>query len=444
MIHLLKVELSVAVLALVLPAAGPTQTARQPRAPGARSSDFDGAARRAAEARRAGQLPQAISAYREALRLRPSWDEGWWYLGTLNYDLDAYSEARDAFRKFVTLKPEGGPSWAFLGFCEYRLKDYDLALEHVQRALQLGLAANEELHTVTRYHAAILLIRVGEFDHAFESLTVLARKADDNPKVIEAMGLDVLQMALLPAEIPAEKRELVLKAGRAGYADAASRPIDARQHYKELLERWPDTPNVHYAYGVFLLDAQPEAALAELRRELEISPGHVLARLQLAFELLMRGDYDAALPYAEEAVLRAPGLFKAHLALGRILLAKGQTERAVAELEAARLGGPGSPEAHFALSRAYAAAGRGTEAEKELSVFRELEEARRAVKSAENDVRFKPDSAEARLALARAYEKAGRKSDAQREYAFHRQLLARQGAAGKTGDPAKKPPKETP
>ena len=50
---------------------------------------------------RAGRIEEALGLYDKAVKLRPSWDEGHWYLGTLYYGLDRYAEARDAFRRVI-------------------------------------------------------------------------------------------------------------------------------------------------------------------------------------------------------------------------------------------------------------------------------------------------------------------------------------------------------
>jgi tetratricopeptide (TPR) repeat protein len=81
------------------PAAAVAATPR----PGA---SFDEVARKAAIAREANRLDQAIPLYHEALGLRPKWDEGWWYFATMLYDTDRFPEARDAFARFVALKPD--------------------------------------------------------------------------------------------------------------------------------------------------------------------------------------------------------------------------------------------------------------------------------------------------------------------------------------------------
>jgi predicted Zn-dependent protease len=180
---------------------------------------------------------------------------------------------------------------------------------------------------------------------------------------------------MLPEEVPAAKRELVQAAGRAGFAALALKP-DGRALFEELLSRYPTTPNLHYAYGGYLLQQgqdNADAALEAFRKEIEIDPRAVYPRLEIAFELLKRGEHAAALPHAEEATRLAPGLFAGHHALGRALIEVGQVPRGIAELEEAVRLAPDSPDMRAALARAYVTAGRRADAEKERDVYRRLQ-----------------------------------------------------------------------
>src|SRR5437660_11030521 len=111
-------------------------------------------AKEAAQAREHERLEEAVQLYREAVKLRPDWKEGWWYLGTMFYDQDRYEEARVALRRFTVLDPKVAAGWAFLGLCEFEGKAYDEALVHLQRAATLGLDPSSQLNTVAQYHAA--------------------------------------------------------------------------------------------------------------------------------------------------------------------------------------------------------------------------------------------------------------------------------------------------
>jgi tetratricopeptide (TPR) repeat protein len=354
--------------------AGTKQTSAKAQAPARDNSYFDRIVKLADEARSAGRLDEAVELYTKALRIRPKWPEGWWYLGAIFYEKDLYAQARDAFSNLVALDPKRGPAWGMLGLCRFQTHEYEQAVIALQRGRTLDLAGNQELESVVRYHTALLYIRFEQFEVAYEILGEFLRVGNDSPKVVEAFGLTMLRMPFLPNEIPPDKREQVLLAGQGGLNMAARRLDEARRAFDALLARYPNAPNVHYAVGVFLMNQDADAALKEFRRELEISPSHQPAMVQVAFEYLKRGDYDEALPLAEKSVELAPKMYPARNVLGRVLLQVGQVDRAVKELEEGVRLAPTSPEMHFALSRAYARAGRQAEAKREQDTFKQLQE----------------------------------------------------------------------
>ena len=334
---------------------------------------FDKAVKIGDEFRIARRLEEAIDAYTQALRIRPKWADGWWWLGAIHYEKNRYAEARDAFNNLVSLESNRGRGWGMLGLCQFRTGDYERAIASLERGHVLGFEGKEELNSVVIYHSALLYARSGEFEIAFN---VLSRYGGgyENQKILEAFGLIMLRMPFLPDEIPTDKREEVLLAGRAGANMAAGRTADGRKAFEELLMRYPDDPNAHYSFGVFMIPQDIERALQEFRLAIELNPNHQAAMVQMAFEFLKRREYETALPLAEKSVELAPGMYPARNVLGRVLLEVGQTERAIKELEEGVRLAPGSREMHFALARAYARAGRKEEAERETEIFKKLEE----------------------------------------------------------------------
>lgn len=375
---------SLALVAALLVAASPVPAqsraragARRPQAqqPAARpDAAFDEAVRLGDAAREAGRLEEAIGHYGKALNLRPKWIDGWWYVGAIFYEKDRYPEARDALRNVVALDPKRGPAWGLLGLCEFQTREFERAGNSMLRGRALGFGGNRELESVVRYHAALLYIRFEAFEIAYDILTEFMRVGNESPKVIEAFGLAILRMPFLPDEVPAGKREQLLVAGRAGFNMAARRMDQARAAFDELLARYPSEPNVHYAFGVYMLGQDADAALKEFRRELEISPNHFPSMVQMAFEHLKRDEYDEALPLAEKAVQLSPKMFPARNVLGRVLLELGQVDRAIRELEEGARLAPNSPEMHYALGRAYRRAGREADAKREVALFQKLQE----------------------------------------------------------------------
>lgn len=346
----------------------------QPQAPDRPNPAFDQAVRLGDEARNANRLDEALAHYAEALKLKPRWADGWWYVGAILYEKDRYAEARDALRNAVELDPKQGPAWGLLGLCEFQTREYERAGNSMLRGRALGFGGNPELAAVVTYHAALLYIRFEQYEIAYDALTEFVRNGNESPKVIEAFGLALMRMPFLPSEIPPDRREQVTVAGRAAYDMAARRMEQARAAFDTLLARYPNEPNVHYAFGVYLLSQDADAAMKEFRRELEISPQHFPAMTQMAFEYLKRDQFEDALPLAEKAVQLAPKMFAARNVLGRVLLELGQLDRAIKELEEGARLAPNSPEMHYALGRAYRRAGREADAKREVALFQKLQE----------------------------------------------------------------------
>jgi tetratricopeptide (TPR) repeat protein len=383
-----------AVAFLALPAAGraqapavsspapPKASAPSGAKPASNDAAFDRLAKQAEDARAAERLDEAVRLYRQALQTRPGWVEGRWYLGTILYSQEHFEEARDAFRQIVAAKPDDARSWVFKGLCEFELRAYDRALSDVQRAQVLGIPSRELYHVAT-YHLGILLTRNEQFEQSLEYLSILAREGNESTSLAEALGLSVLRMPLLPSELPAQKREMVLMAGRATIHWASGRRAPAKAMYEELLLRYPEAPNAHYAFGVFLLKDDADAALEQWNRELKLQPFHVESMLQIALEKNLRVEQDEALALAQKAVELAPQNPAARNILGRILLNRDDVEGAIRHLEMGVKISPASREMHFELARAYAKAGRNEDAARERETFQKLDRATRAAQGRE-------------------------------------------------------------
>jgi tetratricopeptide (TPR) repeat protein len=367
-----------ALLALALLLALPAGAAGSPSAVQAAAAvpaeGFEAVSQRARAAREAGRNDEAIAAYRQAVELRPEWDEGLWYLGVLQYETGRCADADSAFDRFLGLKPAAGPGWAIRGVCAFDRGDFPDAIEWLHRAIGLGLGGNAELQRVALSRVAQALVKTGQFELAIGPLTQLAQLSPSPPGLVETTGLALLRLPQLPSEVLENRRDLVQKLGRAGVAHLGQRGEEAARSYAEVVSAYPDVPGVRYAYGVFLLRSGSEKGLSELRRAAELRPDDAMAHLQIAFELLARGDFVGARESAMKAVDLAPGLFAARNALGRALVEMGDIAAGVRELEVAVRLAPDSAETHFTLARAYAKAGRPEDAARERAAFAELEE----------------------------------------------------------------------
>ena len=366
------------------PTPKPPATTKKPAAAAPRG-DFDKIVAQATEARLAERWEEAIDLYGKALKLKPDYVEGVWYQGTAYYSIDNYSQCRESFRKVVRLAPKNGSAYALLGMCEFGVKDYERSLQHLLQSRIYGVS-DAELGSAARYHAGVLMTRIEQFEQALETLGEFASLGNDNPRVVEAMGIATLRMALLPTEVPPERREMVLMAGRASHLMATRNTAAAEKAFQMLVSRYYEVPNVHYAYGVFLLQEQPDKAIEEFTRELELQPEHPWSLIQIAFEYVNRGDAQKGLPWAQRAVAAAPNAFPARKALGQALLETGDVDGAIRELLAGIKLAPESPGLFYTLARAYQRAGRLDDAEKARAEFTRLDRLARSQRSGAQSV----------------------------------------------------------
>jgi tetratricopeptide (TPR) repeat protein len=336
--------------------------------PACRAATFEDLAREAATAREADRVPQAIDLYRQALALKPDWTEGWFYLGTLYYDSDRYPDAQPAFAQFVKLsdKPAG---WAFLGLCEFETGDYTASREHLQKALDGGLAP--EIEQVVRFHQVLLLTRLGLFDQALHWYKALVSRGVHDPALIAGLGLNALAKPMLPRETPPDQREFIAAAGRTAYAWLWGDNAKTEAAFHDLLAAYPNTPGVHNLYATYLLGSHPDAAMQELRRELELNPESVEARAMLAILLSQTGKASDAASYAKKAAEDRPSSALAQYAYG-LTLSDTDPQAAAAHLEIAERLDPANFEYHVALAHAYSRSGRNDDARRERKISIQL------------------------------------------------------------------------
>jgi tetratricopeptide (TPR) repeat protein len=334
--------------------------------------NLDDVARRAEAARGANRVSDAISLYREGVRIKPQWSEGWWSLGTLLYDQDRFAEAKAAFKRFAGQTPKPGVAYAFLGLCEYETQEYDQALAHFRAWASAGWPGTPQLLDVGVFHFALLLTREGNFVQSLYLIAPAAAKVGENPVLVEAMGLASLRMRNLPEDYPPERREMVWLAGEAALY-AAQQPHDfarANEYAARLESRYPQQPEVHYFRGtLFAFESKSAEAEREFRGELRISPEHVPAMLALADIDLDKNELTEAAAFAKRAVALEPKNPEAHHALGRVLMAEGQLQASAKELETAKQLNPDSALVRSHLAMVYSRLGRAQAAKAEAAAF---------------------------------------------------------------------------
>ena len=322
------------------------------------AQDFNTLSARAAQASQENRLDDAAALYRQALTLHPRWAEGWWSLGTLQYDQNHFSEAARAFQKLIILQPENGTAHAMLGLCQSELHQYDDSLKNLLLAQRQGVQNDPQLQHVVLYQLGTAQLRKRRFGDALVTFTLLLKDNVRSPEVETAMGMSVL--TIVPADLPAAGtpgRDVVERVGRAESLAAFKEFATAKPLYELVVNEYPAYPNLHYAFGRFLLSAhETDQAIAEFQKEIANNPKHVGAMLQIA-AVRYRVDSAAGVQYALQAVHTEPQLPFAHYLLGLLYLDTDRAAEALPELEIARKAFPQQAQVYFALGNAYARVG---------------------------------------------------------------------------------------
>lgn len=348
-------------------------TAAQARRSTDQQGDFDAIAARARAAKDQNRLDEAVALYKKALAVRPQWNEGWWSLGTLQYDKNSYAEAEQAFQKFVKLDTKNGTGRLMLALCQYELGKDDASLQNIFTAEKLGIEKNDQLQHVLQYHEGMLLLRKAQYESAIEVLAYLSREGVQSDDLYAAIGMGALMMN--PREAPSAGSpgmSVVLRVGHAENFSLLQSYDAARKEYQSVVADYPGFANIHYAYGRFLLQVQDtQAAVEQFQVELKRNPRHIRALLQIA-ATHYRIDSKQGIPYAEQAVKIDPNYPFGHYLLGLLSLDAGDTKNAVKQLEIAKKMIPNEAQVYFALGDAYASVGSKQEAAAARATFMRL------------------------------------------------------------------------
>ena len=233
------------------------------------TADFNSAAVAAAAARESGKRDEAISWYQKAVALNSSWTEGWWYLGTLSYDSDRFSDAARAMKKVTDLSPQLGAAWSFLGLSEYELKNYSAAQTHLEKGIAVGNADDPEIDRVARFHLALLLIRSHDFAQAQNLLVPQFVSPPVAEQVRMALGLLLLRVPLVGQEIDPSRDAIVSAAGDLQLQLLTGKKADGLAAMQTIVAENLDKPVAHEILARCYDAMQNPAAAAKERAAAE-------------------------------------------------------------------------------------------------------------------------------------------------------------------------------
>lgn len=232
--------------------------------------------------------------------------------------------------------------------------------------------APKPLSRAARLDYALTLAKTGGYEKALLVLSELVKIDKKSQEIIVAAGINGLRKPWLPAEVPDSEREKVYRLGDAMASVMELDPKTGIAKFEAVEKSYPNEPEIHFRFGAFLMQQQPDRGIEEIKKAVELDPHNLGALVNLTAIYLKRDDTKTALEYAKKAVEAGPDRFETHVSLGRVLLDSDDVPGAALELENAVKLAPNSADAHFSLAAAYSRLGRKQDSAHEQEEFKRL------------------------------------------------------------------------
>ena len=240
-------------------------------------------------------VPEALTQFREAVRLYPTFAEAHNNLGVGLLDVGRVDDAIAEFKEAITDRSVYSDAHDNLGVALLRTGRADDAIAEFTHAL-----ADKPTDVSAHMNLGLALAQQGQFAEAAAQYQETLRLTPDAAVAHANLGVALAQMGRLQESVP---------------------------HFKEAIRLQPDDASgYHYALaGVLQELVQTDAAIAEYREALAQGPGGNKANIHddLGVALSTRGRNDEAIAEFREAVRLNPGLADARANLARAMAATG-------------------------------------------------------------------------------------------------------------------------
>ena len=316
-----------------------------------------------------GKLVEAVAEYRKALRLNPNYAEAHVNLGLDLRDQGKLDEAVAEHRVAIRLKPDYAAAHSNLGNALRDQGKPGEAADEYRKAIRLKPDLAQ-----AHYNLGNALWAEGKLDEAADEYREAIRLKPDLAQAHHGLGNALKGQGKLD---------------------------EAADEYREAIRLKPDLAQAHHGLGNALKgQGKLDEAADEYREAIRLKPDYADAHNNLGASLDAEGKHDEAADEYREAIRLKPDLAQAHYNLGVALMSQGKHSEAAAELRKAIRLKPDDVEVHIDLGNTLGLQGKPGEAAAE---YREA-------------IRLKPDIAKAHYNLGNAHRAQGKLGDAADEY----------------------------
>lgn len=345
-----------------------------------------------------GNYSEAETAFEKLRELEPGVAEVHANLGLIYFQERKFEPAVSALRQALKLKPALPKTSALLAMSLSELGRYNEALPGLEKSF------HQSTDPQVKRMCGLQLLRVysglRSDRKAVEVALELNRLYPDDPEVLYHSGrifgnfafLNMQKLAqVAPASVWRHQAEAEAYESQ-GSQDAAI------SEYRQVLSADPRRPGIHYRIGRTLLSRSRQsnapddvaAAAKEFEHELELDPGNANAAYELGEIHRNAGEFARAQKLFEQALRYYPDFEEAQLGLAAVLMSLQKPDLALPHLQKATALNAGNEVSWYRLSQVQGMLGNEAEQNKAFSEFQRL----RAQKSTQEEAGkqiFSPD-----------------------------------------------------
>lgn len=286
-----------------------------------------------------GRYDEAIVEYQHALRLKPN-SQIEFNLALAYYKTGQLRPAVETFNKVHAEMPTDLRPVMLLADCYLRLGDNKKVID----LLSPLEAAHADDHAII-YMLGTALVRDGQAAKGQVIIDKILRNGDSAEARL-LLGTTKLRMNDIPG---------------------------ALDDLQKAVELDPHLPDVYAYYGVALLSSgNPIRAQQAFERALKDDPNDFESNLQMGVLLRQDDKYDASLRYFQHALDIRPGDLGVRYQIASLELAMGHVDKARSDLEELVKEAPNFTEAHVSLATLYYREKRKAEGDRERDIVRTL------------------------------------------------------------------------
>jgi tetratricopeptide (TPR) repeat protein len=322
----------------------------------------------------AGNITGAIDAYKKYLAVRPDSPIALSNLGAAYARIARYEDAIAQYRHALKVQPGNAQVELNLALAYYKTGDPETAAETLEKVHK---AAPDQLQTTLLL--ADCWLAMGKNKEVAELLTPLSSQRPDDLAIAYLLGT-----ALVRDNQVARGQVVIDRILRNGDSAEArlllgTTKLQARDFPGALadltkaVELNPQLPDLYSFYGQALLSTGDGAGAAEaFRKELTANPNDYNANMQMAVLLKEDEKIDEALVCLHRALQVRPGDLGVRYQLASINVRAGKTEAARGELESIVKEAPTFIEAHVTLATVYYRLKRKEDGDRERAIVQKL------------------------------------------------------------------------